>query len=71
MVMATGQEPRQSTSNIGFLSKPSIAALTRGLNKYYYSMVINCKKNEAEQRMLLNLNKKNWSSALAQKDYEA
>jgi hypothetical protein len=34
-------------------------------------MVINCKKNEAEQRMLLNLNKKNWSSALAQKDYEA
>ncbi len=48
MTMATGQEPRQTTSNIGFLQKPSLAALTKGLNKYYYSIVINCKKNEAE-----------------------
>ena len=45
-MMATGAEPRQTTSNIGFLSKPSLAALTRGLNKYYYSICINCKKNE-------------------------
>ena len=64
-MMATGAEPRQTTSNIGFLSKPSLAALTRGLNKYYYSICINCKKNEQEQKMLLNLNKKSWSAALA------
>jgi 26S proteasome regulatory subunit N11 len=64
-MMATGAEPRQTTSNIGFLSKPSLAALTRGLNKYYYSICINCKKNEQEQKMLLNLNKKSWSASLA------
>lgn len=52
------------------MTKPSLAALTRGLNKYYYSIVINCKKNEMEQRMLLNLNKKSWSAALSQQDYE-
>lgn len=64
MAMVTGQEPRQTTSNIGFLQKPSLAALTKGLNKYYYSIVINCKKNESEQRMLLNLNKTDWTHAL-------
>lgn len=66
-----GLEPRQTTSNIGHLGKPSIVALTRGLNKYYYSIAINYRKSEIEQRMLLNLNKVNWSNALKQKDYEA
>jgi len=66
-----GLEPRQTTSNIGHLSKPSIVALTRGLNKYYYSIAINYRKSEIEQRMLLNLNKVNWSNSLKQKDYDA
>jgi len=64
-----GIEPRQTTSNIGHLNKPSIVALTRGLNKYYYSIAINYRKSEIEQRMLLNLNKVNWSHSLKQKDY--
>lgn len=66
-----GLEPRQTTSNIGHMSKPSIVALTRGLNKYYYSIAINYRKSEIEQRMLLNLNKVNWSNSLKQKEYQA
>jgi 26S proteasome regulatory subunit N11 len=63
-VMMTGMEPRQTTSNIGHITKPSIVALTHGLNKYYYSIVINYRKNEFEQKMLLNLNKPSWSGSL-------
>jgi 26S proteasome regulatory subunit N11 len=51
------------------MNKPSIVALTRGLNKYYYSIAINYRKSEIEQRMLLNLNKVNWSQSLKQKEY--
>ena len=43
-----GMEPRQTTSNIGHLGKPSLAALARGLNKHYYSIAINYRKNETE-----------------------
>jgi 26S proteasome regulatory subunit N11 len=64
-----GVEPRQTTSNIGHINKPSLVALARGLNKHYYSMSITFRKNEDEQRMLLNLNKVNWSTALKLKDY--
>lgn len=61
---AVGQEPRQTTSNIGHLNKPSIQALIHGLNRHYYSIAINYRKNELEQKMLLNLHKKNWTSGL-------
>lgn len=59
-----GQEPRQTTSNIGHLNKPSIHALIHGLNRHYYSIAINYRKNELEQKMLLNLHKKTWTSGL-------
>jgi 26S proteasome regulatory subunit N11 len=36
-----GQEPRQTTSNLGHLNKPSIQALIHGLNRHYYSIAIN------------------------------
>ena len=64
-----GVEPRQTTSNIGHITKPSLVALARGLNKHYYSIAINYRKSEIEQRMLLNLNKVNWSASLKQMDY--
>ena len=35
-LMMLGQEPRQTTSNIGYLNKPSIQALIHGLNRNYY-----------------------------------
>lgn len=39
--MMLGQEPRQTTSNLGHLNKPSIQALIHGLNRHYYSISIN------------------------------
>ncbi|KAG0748452.1 hypothetical protein G6F57_006425 [Rhizopus arrhizus] len=59
-----GQEPRQTTSNIGHLNKPSIQALIHGLNRHYYSIAINYRKNELEEKMLLNLHKKDWTHSL-------
>jgi 26S proteasome regulatory subunit N11 len=56
--MMLGQEPRQTTSNLGALNKPSIQALIHGLNRHYYSIGINYRKNELEEGMLLNLSKK-------------
>jgi len=69
-VMMAGQEPRQTTSNIGHLNKPTIQALIHGLNRHYYSISINYRKNELEQKMLLNLHKKNWTHGLTLKNYE-
>ncbi|KAF9606937.1 hypothetical protein IFM89_030235 [Coptis chinensis] len=57
-------EPRQTTSNLGNLNKPSIHALVRGLNMHYYSIAINYRKNELEEKMLLNLHKKKWTDGL-------
>eukprot|EP01101_Sappina_pedata_P008962 TRINITY_DN5087_c0_g1_i1.p1 TRINITY_DN5087_c0_g1~~TRINITY_DN5087_c0_g1_i1.p1 ORF type:complete len:320 (+),score=152.18 TRINITY_DN5087_c0_g1_i1:27-962(+) len=63
-LLMLGQEPRQTTSNIGFLQKPSIQALIHGLNRHYYSIAIDYRKNELEQKMLLNLHKKKWTDGL-------
>ncbi|AFR92356.1 26S proteasome regulatory subunit N11 [Cryptococcus neoformans] len=68
--LATGQESRQTTSNIGHLNKPSIQALIHGLNRHYYSLAIDYKKTEAEQGMLLNLHKRGWTEGLKMKDFE-
>jgi len=59
-----GQEPRQTTSNIGHLNKPSIQALIHGLNRHYYSLAINYRKDELEQKMLLNVHKPGWAEGL-------
>ncbi|OAX81934.1 26S proteasome regulatory subunit rpn11, partial [Emergomyces africanus] len=52
-----GQEPRQTTSNLGHLNKPSIQALIHGLNRHYYSIAINYRKTGLEENMLMNLHK--------------
>eukprot|EP01132_Coremiostelium_polycephalum_P001356 gene1356-1712_t len=57
-------EPRQITSNLGHLQDASIQALIHGLNRNYYSISINYRKNELEQKMLLNLHKKKWTEGL-------
>lgn len=69
-MMVLGQEPRQSTSVLGHLKKPSIQALIHGLNRHYYSISINYRKNEREQKMLMNLNKKSWVDGLTLNDYD-
>ncbi|KAJ2752799.1 multicatalytic endopeptidase [Coemansia nantahalensis] len=66
-----GVEPRQSTSNIGHLHKPSIQALIHGLNRHYYSIAIDYRKNQLEEKMLLNLNKKQWSHGLTPSSFNA
>jgi len=68
-MMVLNQEPRQSTSVLGHLQKPSIQALIHGLNRHYYSISINYRKNELEQKMLMNLNKKSWVDGLTLNDY--
>ena len=65
-----GQEPRQTTSNVGHLNKPSIQALIHGLNRNYYSITINYRKNELEDKMLLNLQKKSWFDGMKIRDFE-
>jgi len=67
--MMMGQEPRQTTSNLGHLNKPSIQALIHGLNRHYYSIAINYRKNDLEQKMLLNLHKKKWTDGLLLEDF--
>merc|ERR1712039_990125 len=69
-MMVLGQEPRQTTSVLGHLQKPSIQAIIHGLNRHYYSIPINFRKNKLEQQMLMNLHKKNWNDGLALADYE-
>merc|ERR1711998_733492 len=68
MVMM-GQEPRQTTSNVGHIQKPSIQALIHGLNRHYYSINISYRKNELEQKMLLNLYHEKWTNGLKLQDF--
>ncbi|KAF1952896.1 26S proteasome-like protein regulatory subunit [Byssothecium circinans] len=64
-----GQEPRQTTSNVGHLNKPSIQALIHGLNRHYYSIGINYRKTALEENMLMNLHKHVWTEALMMNDF--
>ena len=40
-------------------------ALIHGLNRHYYSISISYRKNELEEQMLMNLQKKTWTQGLA------
>ncbi|KAJ3545325.1 hypothetical protein NMY22_g2492 [Coprinellus aureogranulatus] len=67
--VVAGKEPRQTTSNIGQINKPSIQALIHGLNRHYYSIAVNYRKTELEQSMLMNLHKRNWTEGLKVRDF--
>lgn len=64
-VLMTGAEPRQTTSHLGSLVKPSIVALVHGLNRSYYSLPISYRKNDLEVQMLSNLGRRKWSAGLS------
>jgi len=64
MLAQAGEEPRQTTANIGLLQKPMVQTLMRGLNRHYYSLSINYRKNDFEMKMLINLNKVAWGESL-------
>ena len=38
------------------------------MNRHYYSIAINYRKNELEQKMLMNLHKKDWTYGLTLTD---
>lgn len=69
-LMMLGQAPRQTTSNLGHLRKPSIQALIHNLNRHYYSINISYQHDTLEQKMLLNLHKKTWTQGLKVTDFE-
>lgn len=66
-----GHEPRQTTSNVGHLNKPSIQALIHGLNRHYYSIGIDYRKSALEENMLMNLHKHVWTEALLMDDFKS
>merc|ERR1719218_190132 len=68
-LLIIGQEPRQTTSVVGHLQKPSLTAIIHGLNRHYYSINITYRKNELEQKMLLNLHKRKWLAGLELNDF--
>jgi 26S proteasome regulatory subunit N11 len=64
----TGAEPRQITSNIGHLTKPSITALIHGLNRHYYSINIDFKKTQMESEILQKIENQSWIKNLKSED---
>uniref|UniRef100_A0A915K1M0 MPN domain-containing protein n=1 Tax=Romanomermis culicivorax TaxID=13658 RepID=A0A915K1M0_ROMCU len=65
MALTVQAEGRETTSNIGHLHKSSVVALVHGLNKSYYSLAINYRSNELEQKMLLSVHAKSWHESLS------
>lgn len=67
--LAPTAEPRQTTSNLGHLSKPSLISVVHGLGTKYYSLNIAYKMSPNEQKMLMCLNKKSWYDQLNMNKY--
>ncbi|RNF15328.1 proteasome regulatory non-ATPase subunit 11 [Trypanosoma conorhini] len=64
------EEPRQTTSNLGWLTRPSPIALTRGLDRDYYSLPITFRKKNHELALLLNVYKKGWQEGFRLENME-
>jgi 26S proteasome regulatory subunit N11 len=69
--LMSGAEPRQVTSVVGSLVKPTVVALVNGLNRHYYSLAIAYRKNALEARMLMNVHKKKWTEGLGVPSFAA
>lgn len=48
----------------------ALQALIHGLNRHYYSIAIDYRKNELEEQMLMNLHKNTWSDGLVLSKFE-
>ncbi|KAF0932666.1 hypothetical protein E2562_011964 [Oryza meyeriana var. granulata] len=71
VVLGGGQEPRQTTSNVGAIAKPSLVALVHGLGRHYYSLAISYRMREGEERMLACLHRSRWSDGFALRRFAA
>ena len=69
MAMAAFLPPREINSNISCMQKPAPVALLHGLNRLYYSLMINFRMNELEQTMLAKLRKANWTESMRLRNY--
>jgi 26S proteasome regulatory subunit N11 len=61
-------EARQTTSNLGNISKSRPLSLKDLARSSYYSLLINYRKNDLETKMLLNLHKNKWDAGFKCKD---
>jgi len=59
--LITNEEPRQTTTVVGKLKKPTGTQLRYGLNRLYFNMVVDFSKDESEANMMLNLYKRKWT----------
>ena len=50
MNIAFNSEPRISTSVTGLLTKPTLDQRMRGINKLFYSLLVNAKANDDRDR---------------------
>ncbi len=55
---------------INTVAVPTSQALIHGLNRHYYSLAINYRKDELEQKMLLNVHKPKWTDGLLLENFE-
>lgn len=55
-------DARQTTSNLGNITKTKPLSLKDLARSSYYSLLINYRKNDLETKMLLNLHKSKWDS---------
>ncbi|KAK0419490.1 hypothetical protein QR680_014174 [Steinernema hermaphroditum] len=62
--LAPTSEPRQTTSNLGHLVRPSLVAAIHGLGTRYYSLPIGYRLGQKDQKMLQCVHKKNWADGL-------
>uniref|UniRef100_A0AC34G1T6 MPN domain-containing protein n=1 Tax=Panagrolaimus sp. ES5 TaxID=591445 RepID=A0AC34G1T6_9BILA len=68
--LAPTSEPRQTTSNLGHLVRPSLIAAIHGLGLRYYSLPIAYRLGTKESKMLQCLNKQNWDVGLHTEIYK-
>ena len=64
-----GEEPRETTSFVGHLEKPTTKQLVRGLNRQYYMLPVVSRMRDYEQRMLESLHKGRWQEGLIPNDF--
>jgi 26S proteasome regulatory subunit N11 len=62
LMQNSADDPRETTSFIGSLEKPTLKALVRGLNRLYYQLPVAYRMSDYEQQMLMSLNRPTWSS---------
>eukprot|EP00924_Labyrinthula_sp_SR-Ha-C_P015073 maker-scaffold_9-snap-gene-7.26-mRNA-1 protein AED:0.01 eAED:0.01 QI:111/1/1/1/1/1/3/929/315 len=55
--------PRQTTSVLGSLKKPTLHQLIRGLDSDYYALRVEFKLNELETKLLSNIYTKSWTTS--------